>query len=690
MKKKFLKFLASVAVAACCVMTAACDSAPAEHEHVWNDGEVTVQPSCKDEGLKTYSCTVNGCNETKTEPIDKTVHSWDGGKITAEPTCKDFGEKTFTCGECGEKRTEAVDKAAHSYGKGTLTTVPTLTEKGETTYKCGVCGDIKKQPVEARDDFAEHFYTSVAEASVWQYGYAEDYDGETGAFAFKRILQTDEEQPSVWKADGVAISKDKIYSANNAVIAYPADGDMKINLTASFTGGGDETLVGARLTVVGADGSIKVEPVAMDGGEKDWTYATGEGITLTAGDVLYILFVNGGSGEPGGAFGCRVTAECRHSWGEGVITTPATCHSDGVITRTCGYCGAETTESITERPEHSLGGLKPVEGGHAASCENEGCDFVGEIQPHKMHDGEIIKPPSATERGEKESICSDCGYTEIIYLPTTDHTASGEYDKDGDYHWNICGTHPDCGEQVNKQPHDFKELVEEREEATCKQDGKSYWECVCGATKEEIISKDSASHSFGEWAVTSDPTFYAEGVKTRTCEVCGATETESVAKINSLSVDVNDENWKFGVANYHFPEDNDKREYLTFTQITDKNAGGDGYAKDGTEIKNGWFGAGFDTYICVAYTFTEAIDADICVTFKGVGGTDGVLSDYSLRIGYNGDTPEWGDRGTDYTVEKSHSFNAGDTVYFVFKHEKDGWDQGNYSITINRVQNETI
>lgn len=56
MKKKFFSLIASAAILLGGAGMAACG--PAGHEHVWNGGEVTVQPSCKNEGVKTFKCTV--------------------------------------------------------------------------------------------------------------------------------------------------------------------------------------------------------------------------------------------------------------------------------------------------------------------------------------------------------------------------------------------------------------------------------------------------------------------------------------------------------------------------------------------------------------------------------------------------------------------------------------------------------
>lgn len=747
MKKAFFSILVSAAILLGGVGMAACDRAPDGHEHIWNEGEVTLEPSCSAEGEKTYACTVSGCKETKTEPIEKTAHAWDNGKVTKEPSCTETGVKTFTCGVCSETRTEPIDKTAHSYDGGTLTVIPTLTGKGEMTFKCGVCGDIKKEAVAARDDFAEHFYTSIADATVWQYGYAEEYDGATGEFLFRRIMQTDEEQPAVWKAEGVAIERNKIYSANNAVIAYPVDGDLQLNITASFTGDGEETCVDAYISVAGADGKIKGEATLISNGQKDWNYTTQEEISVAAGDTLYMLFANSGSGTPGGTFAYRITSNCKHIWNDGEVTkpascteagektytcnlcgdkkteeipmtdhdftgdfaekdgghcrtcadcgaedadnvvshnfaedverrVPATCHSDGVKTMVCPDCGAETTEPITERPAHSLGGWQQTTGGHNKHCQNDGCDYVSATESHRMQDGEIIKPPTATEKGEKESVCQDCGYKEIIELPTTDHTASNVFDWDDDYHWNICGAHldPACGEKVNKEPHDYKELTAQREEATCNKDGKSYWECECGATKEEIISKDTVPHAMGEGVVTTDPTFWSEGVKTYTCGVCGHTETEAVAKLDSVdfkkdfTTDAQNGDWKYGYAENGFAAHT-----FEFKEITTNNGGGDGWIDGGAEIKAGWINANKETTI--AFNFKADTTVTIKVNVKGVlQDTRVCLRIYApdaqgnlQEIAFNNGKAD--NEMQNFTESKDYTFKAGQTVYFMFSNE---------------------
>ena len=152
-------------------------------DHSWNQGEITKEPTCKEEGEKTFTCTI--CGNTKTEKVSTTDHqhmeirnqknptckeagysgdtyctdcgvkifsgqtiaktknhNWDGGVITTEPTCTERGEKTFTCTICGNTNTKKVNATGHSYGAYKVVKEPTNKRKGLKSKTCSVCGKI--------------------------------------------------------------------------------------------------------------------------------------------------------------------------------------------------------------------------------------------------------------------------------------------------------------------------------------------------------------------------------------------------------------------------------------------------------------------------------------------------------------------------------------------------------------------
>ena len=82
---------------------------PATGAHTWDNGTVTTEPTEKDPGTMTYTCTV--CGQTKTEVIPATgphTHVWDEGTVTVAPTETTPGVRTYTCTVCGHTRTEII------------------------------------------------------------------------------------------------------------------------------------------------------------------------------------------------------------------------------------------------------------------------------------------------------------------------------------------------------------------------------------------------------------------------------------------------------------------------------------------------------------------------------------------------------------------------------------------------------
>ncbi len=82
--------------------------------HEWNQGEVTKEPTTTETGIKTYTCTFDGCGATKTEelPVKEETHTHTWGEWTyngdQEFKVKD-GTATRTCAECGETETKTIN-----------------------------------------------------------------------------------------------------------------------------------------------------------------------------------------------------------------------------------------------------------------------------------------------------------------------------------------------------------------------------------------------------------------------------------------------------------------------------------------------------------------------------------------------------------------------------------------------------
>ncbi len=81
----------------------------------------------------------------------KCEHEYDNGIITKEASCTEEGEKTFTCIHCDETKIESVPVIAHTY-KEEVTKEPTFDEEGEKTFTCESCGNSYTENIPVRDD----------------------------------------------------------------------------------------------------------------------------------------------------------------------------------------------------------------------------------------------------------------------------------------------------------------------------------------------------------------------------------------------------------------------------------------------------------------------------------------------------------------------------------------------------------
>ena len=129
--------------------------------HIWNGGQVTKAPTCKDTGVKKLTCTACGATKEETVAVNNdhkyggwsssgasghshvcsvcnkketTAHTWNGGKVLEQATCTETGVKQLTCTACNETKKETISVAPHPYGESTYTD-----EKGHT-HVCKDCG----------------------------------------------------------------------------------------------------------------------------------------------------------------------------------------------------------------------------------------------------------------------------------------------------------------------------------------------------------------------------------------------------------------------------------------------------------------------------------------------------------------------------------------------------------------------
>lgn len=232
-----------------------------------------------------------------------------------------------------------------------------------------------------------------------------------------------------------------------------------------------------------------------------------------------------------------------HSWGEGVVDTPATEEADGLNIFTCTTCGATKEEAIPMlNHTHKFSDewtYDETHHWHAATCIhtgevdgkaehdwNEGvetlaptCSAVGvktftcatcgatktEDIPKSAHTEEILSAvaPSCTTVGYTEGKkCSVCGETLVAQeeIAANGHSNSEEWLNDENNHWHVCGV---CGEKDDLNAHSFDSGVIVDNKVVCT--------CSCGYTMENIWDGMSVSESLVGSGTEEDPYLVQSG-----------------------------------------------------------------------------------------------------------------------------------------------------------------------------------
>lgn len=351
----------------------------AKKAHDWDEGKVTTEATCKNTGVKTYTC--NNCSETKTEVIPMTDHIWDNGKVTTKPSCITPGVKTYTCTVCQETKTEEIPATGHQHTEVRNVKEATCTKEGYTgdTY-CTDCGeklsDGKILPKKDHDyEIKDHKDATCTE------------DGYTTSFC----KNCGDEKKETIKATGHLHTE--IKNAKEATCTK-----------AGYTGDTYCKDCGEKIS----SGEV-IEKLAHTWDEGN---VTKEADCIEAGVVTYTC-------RKCGATKTEDIPMTEHTWDEGEVTTAPTCTKPGVRTYTCSVCKATRTEAIkaTGHLHTEIRNKKDAsctENGYTGDTYCKDCEELlkkGETVDALGHQWKETKrvEPSYTEDGQIIYTCNRCG-----------------------------------------------------------------------------------------------------------------------------------------------------------------------------------------------------------------------------------------------------------------------------------------
>ena len=258
--------------------------------HDFNAGEVIVQPTEENEGVKRFTC--NTCGYQKNETVAKLAHThtfnvgvWENDEVSHwhPATCAHNGEKS------------SVEE--HIWDEGKVTTEPTETTEGVKTYTCSKCGRTKTAPIGKLD----HVHTF--DTTRW------DSDAENH-WRPATCSHTDEKE-----------SIEKHTWNEGVVTTEPTETTEGVKTYTCSKCGRTKTATIGRLDHVHTFDTTRWEYDTAN----HWHPAT-----------------------------CPHTDEKKdlaaHNWNEGVITKPSDYGVEGEKTFTCATCSATRVESVPATP----------------------------------------------------------------------------------------------------------------------------------------------------------------------------------------------------------------------------------------------------------------------------------------------------------------------------------------------------
>ena len=251
-----------------------------------------------------------------------------------------------------------------------------------------------------------------------------------------------------------------------------------------------------------------------------------------------------------------------HTWNKGVVTTAATCTKKGVRTYTCTVCKGTRKAAIAATGHRN----KVLKNARRATCAKAG--YTGDTyckdcnaklssgktiakKAHTWDAGKVTKKATCTVKGTKTYTCKICKATKTSSIAATGHrhtelrnvkkATCGQEGYTGDTYCKDCKAKVSLGKVIAKTPHKNK-IVKFAKESTCKSEGYTgdIFCYDCGSLIEEGAVIDKLEHIWDSGKITVQPTAAKTGVRTYTCENCGATKKTTIPVLNLVGKTVRD------------------------------------------------------------------------------------------------------------------------------------------------------
>ena len=198
--------------------------------------------------------------------------------------------------------------------------------------------------------------------------------------------------------------------------------------------------------------------------------------------------------------------EDAHTWEAWETVSEPTCAAEGARKRICDKCGEEETKSIPAlghdfEEEYTVDAepdcvTKGSESRHCTRCDATTDSREIEATGHTWGEWATLTEPTCIDEGLRRHICEVCGEEDTDSIPALGHDFEEEYTVD---------VAPDCETKGSESRHCTR--------------------CDATTDSREI---EATGHTWIGWETLLEPTCTVEGMRKRTCMVCGEEESDSI------------------------------------------------------------------------------------------------------------------------------------------------------------------
>ena len=379
--------------------------------HTWSDGEITKKPTCTEEGIEIFVCSV--CNGERTESISSLGHDY------TDEYQPDGDVHSRLCTRCSDP-----DSQPHEWQR-TGYTAPTCTESGSEIYVCTVCEFDKTESL-----------------SPLGHDYRGDYltDSDVHSRLCTRCSNPDT-QPHDWQRTGYAAPTctewgEEIYEClvckfDKTETLSPLGHDY----SDEYQSNGDIHSVFCSRCLVTLDephkwqeGEIITAPTCLDAGEQMYVCSVcktekAEALKALGHDYSEIPQQNGDV-HSYVCSRCPAQIDETHEWVKNDLSTEPNCTNSGTDVYKCTECDAQKTEILPALGHDFSGEYQPNGDVHSITCSH--CTATLD-EDHQWQTVEYIAPDCAN-MGYRKYVCSVCNLERYEDLPTTDEHVEGEWE----------------------------------------------------------------------------------------------------------------------------------------------------------------------------------------------------------------------------------------------------------------------